>query len=331
MASNVTLDAARAAATSCSRWSCAAARCAATCAARCARRSRTGASAPGRGFRRRVGWPPICRCRAASWPTPTTSSPPRATSSAAAPGTASSSTIADVRRDAGPAPATDAAPNGVADRLHRDDARYRAVPATRVVARDGAGPAATSRTRRSTTAITAAASSCGPRSASYLARVRGVRIEPRSDRHDPGLHPGARPAVRVLRARGATTMAFETPSPAVNAWPTVRASGLPHRAHRQSTPTASDDRLTAVRRRGDRRHARPPVPDRGGHDPCPPGGAGARGHARPRPPRHRGRLRRRVPLRPERHRRDPGARSRPRRPHRHGVQDARARGSGSAG
>ena len=70
-------------------------------------------------------------------------------------------------------------------------------------------------------------------------------------------------------------------------------------------------------------HPRPPAPDRGRARPGAPHPAPAVA-ARPRRARDRGRLRRRVPLRPRRDRRAPGARARAGRLRGHDEQDARA-------
>ena len=79
----------------------------------------------------------------------------------------------------------------------------------------------------------------------------------------------------------------------------------------------------AVQRARDPRHARPPVPDGRRDVGAPARGPAGLGGAAGRD-RDRGRLRRRVPLRPRARRRAAGAPARPRVPHRVGVEDARA-------
>jgi GntR family transcriptional regulator/MocR family aminotransferase len=59
----------------------------------------------------------------------------------------------------------------------------------------------------------------------YLGRVRGVRIEPERMLITQGFTQGLDLVSRVLRARGATTIAFESPSPRT-AWETPEAVGL---------------------------------------------------------------------------------------------------------
>ena len=80
------------------------------------------------------------------------------------------------------------------------------------------------------------------------------------------------------------------------------------------------------RRAGGAAHARPPVPDGCGAERRAAGGAAALG-GRARRADHRGRLRRRVPLRPRADRRAAGAAAGPRRARRVGVEDA---GAGAA-
>ncbi|HYH92167.1 MAG TPA: PLP-dependent aminotransferase family protein, partial [Candidatus Saccharimonadales bacterium] len=59
----------------------------------------------------------------------------------------------------------------------------------------------------------------------YLARVRGVRVDVERMVITQGFTQGLDLVSRTLRARGATTIAFETPSPP-SEWPIVQASGL---------------------------------------------------------------------------------------------------------
>jgi GntR family transcriptional regulator/MocR family aminotransferase len=59
----------------------------------------------------------------------------------------------------------------------------------------------------------------------YLGRVRGVRIEPERMAITQGFTQGLDLVSRVLRARGATTIAFESPSQATG-WGTPEAVGL---------------------------------------------------------------------------------------------------------
>ena len=59
----------------------------------------------------------------------------------------------------------------------------------------------------------------------YLGRVRGVRIEPERMTITQGFTQGLDLVSRVLRARGAATIAFESPSQAVG-WETPEAAGL---------------------------------------------------------------------------------------------------------
>ena len=145
--------------------------------------------------------------------------------------------------------------------------------------------------------------------ASYLSRARGVRADPDRIVICAGFTQGLALLSQVLRARGVTTLAMEAcgqPShrelvQAAGAGPGPAPGG---RGRRRGGP--------AGRQPGGRRAAHPgaPVPARRGAGPATPDpghrlGPGHRGSG------HRGRLRRRVPLRPPAGRRHAGPRARP--------------------
>ena len=168
--------------------------------------------------------------------------------------------------------------------------------------------------------------------AAHLRRVRGVVGGPRGDRRLLRRRPGLRAA--RARARRARAMAVEDPGlPAHRAILAAHGATLARAGRRRARRAGARARGLGGEggaRRG-ARHARAPVADR-------------RGARRPRAARSccawagaagglvdRGRLRRRVPLRPRAARRDAGARARPRGLHGHRQQDARARRCASAG
>ena len=160
--------------------------------------------------------------------------------------------------------------------------------------------------------------------AEYLARARGVRAHPDRIVVCDGFGEGLALLTRVLRARGATTLAVEEyglPS----ARDTAAAAGLPagpaaggrsRRRGRSASPSRSGRRRAA--------HPGAPVPARGRAGPGPAHavcGVGP-GHRRPG---HRGRLRRGVPLRPATGGRAAGAGTRARGLRRFGQQEPRTR------
>ena len=149
---------------------------------------------------------------------------------------------------------------------------------------------------------------------------RGGR--PRAHRRRGRRHAGARAAGprpgRVGRA-GDRRRGPEPPAPPAGAGRHgARGRARPRRRRRTRRGGAGADRG-----RGGRRHARSPVPARHGAQRAAPDGAPGLGAGR-RPDR-RGRLRRRVPLRPRAGRRAAGARARSRRLPGHGVEGPRAR------
>ena len=159
--------------------------------------------------------------------------------------------------------------------------------------------------------------------ADYLARARGASARaPTGSSCAPASRTASRLLCQALRAarradardRGAT------------ACPTVPAAASA--AGLDLSCLAVDDggrrRRGARRRRRRRAHAGPPVPARSAPRPASAGSVVQWAHER-RAPDHRGRLRRRVPLRPPSGRSASGARARPCGVRRNGEQDARAR------
>ena len=159
--------------------------------------------------------------------------------------------------------------------------------------------------------------------ADYLARVRGVVVNPDLIVVCGGFRHGLSLVARVLRAHGARRVAMEEPGlndhHDVLVAAGLEADAAPRRRARCAHGPARRDRRGRHRDRSG-----PPVPER---RPAPPRAArrGARLGARRRRPRDRGRLRRRAALRPPAHRRAAGPRPRARRLWRHDQQDARTR------
>ncbi len=130
--------------------------------------------------------------------------------------------------------------------------------------------------------------------ASYLGRVRGVRVEPGRMVITQGFSQALDLLCRTLAARGARTIAMENPSLA-NLWLTVRSWGLRSRRRADGRRRAPARRPGPPATRRVRRLPRPSVPDRPGDGPRATRGAGRLGvHARPAD--HRGRLRRGEPV-----------------------------------
>ena len=160
--------------------------------------------------------------------------------------------------------------------------------------------------------------------ATYLNRVRGTAADPADVVICTGLRagPGARRA-RRSRAGGARVVAVEDPSdPEYRA--TLRAAGLEsvaipvdeRRDPRGPSSTALDvDGVVVTAAHQYPTGARPAA--------GPPRARSSTGPTRRGADDRRGRLRRRVPLRPRADRRDPGPRARPRRLRRLGEQDPR--------
>ena len=204
---------------------------------------------------RPVTWPRSSACRAASSPTPTRSSPHRASS------TRGRGCHRSWPAGAAPRPTLPASPAArAALRLHPDDARCDAVPAARMAARAASAPSGRIPTPSWTTATASAASRCARRLQSDLAGVRGVvrtRAPGRRARASRRARRGLRAARRARQAapcdRGPRPQRRRSRPPARPAW---RSS--PSR----STPTASTSRARAGRSRRRARDARPPVPDR---------------------------------------------------------------------
>ena len=139
----------------------------------------------------------------------------------------------------------------------------------------------------------------------YLGRVRGVRIEPAADGHHPGLHPGSRPGLAGAPGPRLDGDSVRGPVPADRLGDP--RGGRAERGRRAGRSRGrADGRARRARRGRHRRDPGPPVPDGCGD------GTGA--SRRPRlvgqpggSAHHRGRLRRRVSLRPQRDRGHPGA------------------------
>ena len=176
---------------------------------------------------------------------------------------------------------------------------------------------------RSTTATIAAGSSCARpcastwRGSAACASTRAGSSSPRGSARRSTCCAGR------CAARGARRIAMENPSLA-DLWLTVRSWGL----ELVGVPMDGDgprldvlDRLTPI---AVRRLAGPPVPERPVMAAGPALGARRLG-APPRSAHHRGRLRRRVPLRPDAHRRRSRASTRARHPCRYGLQGACSR------
>ena len=158
--------------------------------------------------------------------------------------------------------------------------------------------------------------------AGYLRRVRGAQADPGRIVICAGFAQGQNLVMRALARTGAREIANEDPGDPDFAGDAARW-GL------GAIPVPIDERGIDVRGpRGLRRpgrpaHPGPPVPDRCGAGARAPPGPGRLGQPERR--HHpRGRLRRRVPVRPRPGRAAPGARPRPRRRHRHGLEGARA-------
>ena len=158
--------------------------------------------------------------------------------------------------------------------------------------------------------------------ASYLGRVRGVRVDPGRMVITQGFSQSLDLLCRTLAARGARRIAMESPS-LPNLWLTVRSWGL----ELVGVPMDDDGpRLDILDRLAPDAFVVSPAHQYPSGQVMAAGAAiGARGlGATPRSADHRGRLRRGEPLRPDADRRPPGPRPRARHPCRDGVQGARA-------
>ena len=282
------------------------------CGPRCARCRRT------RGSRPRGRWRPSSASRAASSSRPTRSSRPRATCSRAAAAGRSS-------RTPRPRPPRPPRPRPATLRPPRYDLRPT-LPALDGAFRPAWGKALNRALRTTPDARLGYPDPRGEPElravlASSLARRRGVQATPDDVRVTAGLGPSLPFVWRLLRERGVRRVAIEDPC-----WPRLPASL--EQAGLEPVPLEVDehgmrvDGLADGRRR--LRHPRAPVPDR--HGPLPRAArrvdrVGAQ-HGRARA---RGRLRRRVPLRPPAGRLAAGARARRRHLRRVDLQDARAR------
>ena len=159
--------------------------------------------------------------------------------------------------------------------------------------------------------------------ASYLNRTRNTVATADSTVVVPGAGSGLGQLARLLHRRGATDIAVEEPG-----FPFHHA--ILQREGLRLTPVPVDDEgidiealaATALDRR--RRHARSPVSAGHGHEPRAPHEPRRLG-AGPRRVDHRGRLRRRVPLRPSPRRLAPRLRTGPSGVPRHHEQDTRGR------
>ena len=181
--------------------------------------------------------------------------------------------------------------------------------------------------RRSATATRGAGRSCDDALAGYLARARGVGPRPIASSSARASPQALALLCEVLRGRGAGTLAVE-------------AYGLP--AHREPPPPAGltsgalpvdgEGAVVEALEDADARpaHARAPVPARRAARAAAAGARRSMG-APTAAARHRGRLRRRVPLRPPAPRGDAGPGARARGLRRHGEQDASRPGCASAG
>ena len=302
-----------------------AARCARGCAARCD--PRRAAAPRARACRRPGRSPAISACRAARSSRRSRSSPRRATSrraTARARGSPSSRPgRAPVRAGRRPARARRAL------QLQPRPARPHVVPAGGLDERAAAGPARARRPRRSATAIPRGRRELREQLASYLARARGVAPIPSSWSSARASATGSRSSRAPCAATGAERCAIEDPCvPQHRA--AVAASGLAlaaacrsTRAARARTCSAGTPRWPSSRRRTSSRRESCCASDRRAAAVA---WATATGGAD-----RRGRLRRRVPLRPPAGRRR-CRRSRPtRRLRRHGARRRSSRGCGSAG
>ena len=134
--------------------------------------------------------------------------------------------------------------------------------------------------------------------ADYLNRVRGTVAQPDQVVICTGYAQGIALLVGVLAAAGATRLALEDPSSGDDALPAARALGLEVIGIPVDRDGIRRGPAGRIRRRCRRADAVAPVADRFGAV----RGAAGRGAAlgrRERRGRHRGRLRRRVPLRPD--------------------------------
>ena len=128
--------------------------------------------------------------------------------------------------------------------------------------------------------------------AAYLGRVRGVVADPDAIVITSGVAQGLSLVTRVLRARGETRIGLEDPGTGpIRAQLDRRRAGARADPGRRRRPRRR--RARAQRRARGVRHARAPVPHRRRAQP-----GAARATARVGRARDRGRLRRRVPLRP---------------------------------
>ena len=157
----------------------------------------------------------------------------------------------------------------------------------------------------------------------YLGRARGVVADPDRVVVTNGYGQGQGLVCQALAGAGATRIAMEDPSDPEQHEIAARAGLDPVRVPVDGDGIRVDD--LGRRRRGDR-HPGAPASDRRRARPRAPHGAAAMA-ARPRRARDRGRLRRRVPLRPRRRRRAAGPRAGADRLRRLGEQDA---GAGAA-
>ena len=167
--------------------------------------------------------------------------------------------------------------------------------------------------------------------AAYRGRVRGTL----ATAADVIMCAGAAQAfITVADALGATAARRRALAarPDRGRGPGPRRDPRPARAGAGSSPSRCRSTSEGIvvdalpgRRARRARHARAPVPDRRRAQPGAPRGAAAAGPSERGAIDRRGRLRRRVPLRPRAGRRAPGPAAGPRRPRRLGLQDARAR------
>ena len=294
--------------------------CCSSCAAGAvARSSRTACASscatarwpPARACRPRARWPPISRSPAGWWSTPTRSCSPRATSSPA-------SGARHVRRRRRRLAADGAAAGAARGRCSSTSSPARptsrrsrgALWSRRAARRPARG--ARERVRLPGRARRARAARASSRA--YLRRVRGVVAEPDAIVICAGATQGLALLGRALRAQRHARDRRRGPGPA--AAPRGARLRGPRRA-RRARRRARRSIVDALERAG-RCSPRPPTSARPGVvlSPAAPRRAdrvGARGR-----PRDRGRLRRRVPLRPRAARSAAGARARARRLPGHG-------------
>ena len=155
--------------------------------------------------------------------------------------------------------------------------------------------------------------------AGYHRRVRAGCADPAHTIVVGGFRQGLNFVLGALVAHGIERIGLEDPGPRDHDH-IARRAGLRVSAVAVDADGVRVDQLRAQRRSRRTAHARAPVPDRGGAEPDPSPRAGAVG-SRGRRGDSRGRLRRRVPLRPATGRLASGPRARPRRGAGVGQQD----------